>query len=245
MMIIGSETSSGDSTRYTLNFTPEWFRSAALLAPGKYSGAAVSLLRLPVALLIAFIGLAMLTTRDFALFEASNCPPAPAALTLALAGKASSSSSFPSDKRSGGRGRVFDVARVRRVSTYSRPRRPMITTRGGADATRARNGVKSRVTIGRSQAVGRRGLAVGRPAPRRRRPHRTAALSRRTMVALALTQITVARRSALSRDVRGKFRVGSGAPTTRARAASRRVDASSRDARIASRGIRGGYDASE
>ena len=64
------------------------------------------------------------------------------------------------------------------------------------------------------------------------------------MVALALTQITVARRSALSRDVRGKFRVGSGAPTTRARAASRRVDASSRDARIASRGIRGGYDAS-
>lgn len=53
------------------------------------------------------------------------------------------------------------------------------------------------------------------------------------MVALALTQITVARRSALSRDVRGKFRVGSGAPTTRARAASRRVDASSRDARIA------------
>ena len=120
----------------------------------------------------------------------------------------------------------------------------MITTREGADATRARNGVKSRVTIGRSQAVGRRGLAVGRPAPRRR-PHRTAALSRRTMVALALTQITVARRSALSRDVRGKFRVGSGAPTTRARAASRRVDASSRDARIASRGIRGGYDASE
>tara|TARA_B110000003_G_scaffold242330_1_gene250082 strand:- start:902 stop:1270 length:369 start_codon:yes stop_codon:yes gene_type:complete len=122
----------------------------------------------------------------------------------------------------------------------------MITTREGADATRARHGVKSRVTIGRSQAVGRRGLAVGRPAPRRRRrPHRTAARSRRTMVALALTQITVARRSALSRDVRGKFRVGSGAPTTRARAASRRVDASSRDARIASRGIRGGYDASE
>merc|ERR1712216_306747 len=32
----------------------------------------------------------------------------------------------------------------------------------------------------------------------------TAALSRRTMVALALTQITVARRSALSRDVRGR-----------------------------------------
>ena len=55
------------------------------------------------------------------------------------------------------------------------------------------------------------------------------------MVALALTQITVARRSALSRDVRGKFRVGSGAPTTRARArvASRRREQSRRANRVA------------
>eukprot|EP01052_Picozoa_sp_SAG31_P057863 SAG31_NODE_17361_length_674_cov_0.678261_2_plen_51_part_00 len=34
MIGIGSEISSGESTRYTRNFTPEWLRRAALAAPG-------------------------------------------------------------------------------------------------------------------------------------------------------------------------------------------------------------------